>query len=147
MKQRQADLITKVLNESGNVIEAIFRMMDLMTEHLRNMSPAFRLDMMKYHREIVKKVVDGRAESISYNNTEILKRGIKEGLFRKDIDIDITNKCLTEVARLANDKEDHDTGSYPDEQVIRNFYINYLRGISTPEGLKLIDKYERKRTE
>lgn len=145
MKEKQAHLMERVLSESGNVMEAIFKMMDLMTEHLRNMSPAFRLDMMKYHREVVNKALESREISISYNNTEILKRGIKEGLFRKDIDIDITNKCLTEVARLANDTDDIATGSYPDEQVIRNFYINYLRGISTQEGLKHIDKYEKKK--
>jgi len=30
------------------------------------------------------------------------------------------------------------------KDIFRHFYINYLRGISTPEGLDLIDFYERK---
>jgi hypothetical protein len=29
------------------------------------------------------------------------------------------------------------------QDVIRSFYINYLRGISTPKGLELITYYEK----
>jgi hypothetical protein len=74
---------------------------------------------------------------------EIIKKGIKEGLFRKDIDIDITNKCITEVLKIPYDKNVFSTDDLHDKDVLRNFYINYLRGISTPKGLDLINHYEK----
>ncbi len=46
----------KFFEESENVIEAIFKMLDIMSEHFRNMSPAFQLDMKRYHNDIVRKL-------------------------------------------------------------------------------------------
>ncbi|HZL76851.1 MAG TPA: TetR/AcrR family transcriptional regulator, partial [Bacteroidales bacterium] len=96
MTEKQAESMKKVFGESDNVIEAIFRMLDMMSNHFQNMSPAFLMDMKRYHHEMVK-MPDGQNEFPYYrSNSEIIKRGMKEGIFRKDIDIDITNKCLTE---------------------------------------------------
>lgn len=144
MTQKQSEVMKKIFSESENVIEAIFKMLDIMNDHFRNMSPAFQMDIKRYHLEAVKKLQEKNELPYINNNSEILKRGIKEGVFRKDIDIDITNKCLLEVARISNDKNLFPPQDYFDKDVIRNFYINYLRGISTPKGLELINHYEKK---
>jgi len=138
---KQKELMEKILGESENVIEAIFKMLDLMSSHFRNMSPAFLLDMKRYHNKVLSKA--GEADELPYysDNSEILLRGIREGLFREDIDISITNKCLVEVTRLGNDMDINSPDSMMNEDMIRNIYINYLRGISTLKGLELISFY------
>ncbi len=144
MLVKQRELMTKIFSESENVIEAIFKMIDLMTDHFQRMSPAFQMDMQRLHRDIQK----NREELIDLpylsNNSEILNRGIKEGVFRDDIDVEITNKCMLEVARMSNDKNVFPPDDFANKDVIRNFYINYLRGISTRKGLDLINFYEKK---
>jgi len=144
MSVRQREVMTKIFSESENVIEAIFKMLDLMSSHFQNMSPAFHMDIKRYHHEIFN--TPGEKNELPYynNNSEILKRGIKEGVFRKDIDVDITNKCLLEVARMSNDKSVFPPDDYMNKDVIRSFYINYLRGISTQKGLNLINLYDKK---
>jgi len=143
MAEKQREVMKKIFSESDNVIEAIFKMLDLITNHFQKMSPAFILDIKKMHRNVVEN--PGELKDFPYlqNNAEILIRGIREGLFRDDINIDITNKCLLEVARMSNDKDVFPPDDYPNKDIIRNFYINYLRGISTPKGLDLINKYEK----
>jgi AcrR family transcriptional regulator len=144
MLEKQRELMTKIFSESENVIEAIFKMIDLMTDHFQRMSPAFQMDMQRLHRDIQK----NREELIDLpylsNNSEILNRGIKEGVFRDDIDVEITNKCMLEVARMSNDMNVFPPDDFANKDVIRNFYINYLRGISTRKGLDLINFYEKK---
>lgn len=144
MSVKQSEVMKKIFSESGNVIEAIFKMLDLLSDHFQNMSPAFQMDMKRYHNEIIKKLEEKNELPYYRNNAEILKRGIKEGVFREDIDIDITNKCLLEMARISNDRNFFPPEDYLNKDVIRNFYINYLRGISTSKGLKLIDYYDKK---
>lgn len=144
MTTKQKELMEKILGESENVIEAIFKMLDLMSTHFRNMSPAFLLDMKKFHNKILSKIDEANELPYYRDNSEILLRGIKEGLFREDIDINITNKCLVEVTRLANDKDASSPDSMMNEDMIRNIYINYLRGISTLQGLDLITFYENR---
>jgi len=143
MTEKQHEVINQYLNESENVIEAIFKMLELMTDHFRKMSPAFRLDIRRLHKTILDN--PGELQALPYysNNSEILLRGIKEGVFRDDIDIEITNKCMLEVARISNDDEVFPPDDFLNKDVIRNFYINYLRGISTQKGLDLINRYEK----
>jgi TetR/AcrR family transcriptional regulator, cholesterol catabolism regulator len=144
MTVRQKEVIDKALNESGNVIEAIYNILDKMMEHFKNMSPAFQMDMKRHHQDIIKNLED--IEQLPYvkNNEVIIERGIKEGIFRKDIDVKIINRCMLEVARMSNDKEIFPPDHFSDSEVIRNVYINYLRGICTQKGLNLIDNYEKK---
>ena len=144
MTVRQSKVMEKIFSESENIIEAIFKLLDFMSEHFRNMSPAFHMDMKRHHFEMMKRMGDLDELPYAKNNAEILKRGIKEGIFRKDIDIEITNKCLSEVARMSNDKDVFPPDNFINKDVIRNFYINYLRGISTQKGLDLINFYEKK---
>ncbi|NMD03708.1 MAG: hypothetical protein GYA71_10590 [Bacteroidales bacterium] len=76
----------------------------------------------------------------------MLKRGIKEGIFRKDIDIDLTNQCLNEVLRMPGEKDIYRSENNSNRNIFRDFYVNYLRGISTQKGLELINYYNRKLT-
>jgi hypothetical protein len=108
------------------------------------MSPAFQMDMKRLHRDLYRNPEELTDLPYFSNNSEILKRGIQEGVFREDIDVEITNKCLLEVARMSNDKDVFPPDDFSNKDVIRNFYINYLRGISTRKGLDLINFYEKK---
>jgi AcrR family transcriptional regulator len=142
MTVRQKEMMTRIFSESENVIEAIFKMIAVMTDHYQKMSPAFQMDMRRLHGDIIKKM--DKENSIPYisNNSEILKRGIDEGVFRNDINIELTNKCMQEVAKMANDESVFPADAYTNKDILRNFYVNYLRGISTQKGLNLIDQYE-----
>jgi TetR/AcrR family transcriptional regulator, cholesterol catabolism regulator len=143
MSEKQRELTEECLKNSENVIEAIFKIMDYMIEHYRKMSPAFRLDMRRYHNDMVRLMKDN--EELPYNNIRsILVRGMQEGLFREDLDIEITNKCLSGVTKTSEgDKIELEDG---DENVLRDLFINYLRGISTQKGLELISIYDRRNT-
>jgi len=144
MLERQRELMSRIFSESDNVIEAIFKMLDMMMDHFHKMSPAFQMDMKRLHRDLGKN--PGESFDLPYfsNNSDILKRGIGEGVFRDDIDVEITNKCLLEVARVSNDTNVFPPDNFENKDVIRSFYINYLRGISTQKGLDLINFYEKK---
>jgi AcrR family transcriptional regulator len=144
MAVRQKELIDSTFSSSENVIEAIFKLFELMHEHFRNMSPAFRLDMEKSHHEILRKLQEKGEIPYRNDNSEMLKRGVKEGIFRKELNIDMTNKCLVEVMRMSTDKEAFNNAEADKAEIFRDFYINYLRGISTPKGLELINYYNKK---
>lgn len=144
MTIRQREAMNKIFSETGNVIEAIFKMIDMMIDHFQNMSPAFQLDMKRYHNEILKKLSEKDELPYYRNHIEIIERGIKEGVFRDDIDVEIMNKCLFEVERMSNDKSVFPPDDFMNKDVMRIFYINFIRGISTQKGLDLINFYDKK---
>lgn len=144
MTVKQKEVIDKALDESENVIAAIFSILNRMMDHFKSMSPAFQMDMKRHHQKIMKNLDD--ADQLPYvrNNEAIIERGIREDIFRKDIDVKIINRCMLEVAKMSNDKEIFPPDHFTDSEVIKNVYINYLRGICTQKGLDLINFYEMK---
>lgn len=143
MRDRQSLLINKIMDESDNVIEAIFKILDRMMDHFQNMSPAFQLDIRRFHQELFRDMNEKVEMPYYRNNTQIIKRGIEEGVFRDDINIEIINKWMFEVIKMVNDRELFPTENFRGRDVLDNVYINFLRGISTQKGLELIDFYKK----
>jgi TetR/AcrR family transcriptional regulator, cholesterol catabolism regulator len=143
MYEKQKETMAKILNESENVIVANFRMIDVMRNHFQNMSPAFQLDIKKYHHSVSE--TQGKCDLQDYRNgEEIVERGVKEGVFRKDIEIELVSRCIFELLKLSADSEIFPLDKYSHNDIIRNVYINYLKGIATIKGLEIINALEKK---
>jgi TetR/AcrR family transcriptional regulator, cholesterol catabolism regulator len=113
-----------------------------MMSHFQNMSPVFQSDIKKYHYDVFRNMSNVNRLPYKSNNLEILNRGIEEGVFREDIDIDITNICMLEIIRMSNNKDLFPSDKFKNKDVVRNSFINFLKGISTKKGLDLINFYE-----
>jgi TetR/AcrR family transcriptional regulator, cholesterol catabolism regulator len=140
MAEKQKMLVKRILDDSENAIDAIFMLLETNRDHLQAMSPAFREDLMKYHREVFLDKTD-KCEMPDYgNNIQVIEKGIKQKLFRKEINPAIVNRCLYSLGRSVMDDELYPFEEFTRREVIKNVFINYLRGVSTEEGIKLIEK-------
>jgi AcrR family transcriptional regulator len=144
MATRQRELVERILESSDNAIEAIFRLLETSIDFFQSISPLFHADIRKYHYEVLMKKTD-RCEMPDYrNNKQVIERGINQKLFRKEINPDIVNRCLYSLGKSAMDYELYPSEDFTRREVIRNVLLNYLRGISTREGIDLINKLETK---
>ena len=143
MARQQKEQVKRVLDESENSIVAIFRMLEINREYFQDISPAFQADLKKYHHD----VLIGKADRIDMpdyrNNQQVIENGIKEELFRKEINPDLVNRCLYNLGRSVMDHDLYPFELFSRRDVIRNIFINYLRGISTLKGLDLINRLEK----
>jgi len=98
--------------------------------------------MMKFSNDAIMDLKKTGHFPYPYSTPYLIENGIKEGVFRDDIDVEITNKCLFELIRMSDRGDDPEQDANHRMHVIRDVYINYLRGISTPKGLELINYYE-----
>lgn len=144
MTEKQNELVKRILSESENAIVAIFKMLEISRDHFQNLSPAFQADMKKYHYDVMMKKAEKKEMPDYRNNQLIIEKGIKEKLFREDIDPDLANRCLYNMGRSVMDNDLYPFDLFSRRDVIKNIFINYLRGISTPEGLVLIGELEQK---
>jgi TetR/AcrR family transcriptional regulator, cholesterol catabolism regulator len=144
MAKRQKEIIKSVLDKSENSIVAIFKMLEINHDNFHDMSPAFKADLKKYHHDVLMKNYDKSEMPDFRNHQELIENGIREKLFRKDINPDIANRCLYYLGRSVMDYDLYPYQLFSRREVLRNIFINYLRGIATPTGLVLIDRLERK---
>jgi AcrR family transcriptional regulator len=142
--QKQRELVKKVLDESENSIIAIFRMLEINRDFFQDISPAFQADLKKYYNSILMENSIGPDLPDYRNNQQVIENGIKEGLFRKEVNADLANRCLYNLGKTIVDHDVYPYELFSRRDVIENIFINYLRGISTQKGLDLINQLDRK---
>lgn len=141
MHSRHRELLKKILEESGNPIEAIFRVLEMNKNHFESINPVFHADLKKFLNNLNRKKYKCDLPDFR-NHQEIIESGIRGGYFRGDVDPDLANRCLYFLGTSIMNYELYPFESFKRKDVIRNTFINYLRGISTPMGCELIDKHE-----
>jgi TetR/AcrR family transcriptional regulator, cholesterol catabolism regulator len=144
MSDKQNDLVVRIMEDSENAIQAIFSLLEFSMEHFQDMNPVFHNDLRKYHYMVLINRPDKSGLPDYKANIQIIERGIKEKLFRKEINPDIVNRCLFSLGRAAVDFDLFPSEEFPRREVVMNGFINYLKGISTPLGIELINKLEAK---
>jgi AcrR family transcriptional regulator len=144
MAVKQRGLVKRILEESDNSIVAIFRLLEINREHFQDMSPVFMADLKKYHHDVLMKKTDKCDMPDFSNNIEVIERGIKERWFRADINADLVNRCLFSLGKSIMDQDLYPYEQFTRKEVISNTFINYLKGVSTPEGIELINALEAK---
>ncbi len=142
MAEKQRGLVKRILESSENALVAIFKLLEINRDHFQDMSPAFQADLKKYHNDVLRKK-SNKCEMPDYrDNVAVIEKGINENLFRKDINPEIVNTCLSTLGRSIMDNDLYPFENYSRRVVMKNIFINYLRGISTTEGIELINKLE-----
>ena len=142
MTEKQKALMKKIIDDSENAIVAIFSLLESSRDHFQDMSPAFQADLKKYYYEELINRSDKYNMPDYRNNKQVIERGIKEKLFREDINPDLVNRCLYSLGRSTMDFELYPFEDFSRREVIKNVFINYMKGISTIEGVELINKLE-----
>ena len=67
------------------------------------------------------------------------KWGIKDGLFDKDLDIDVTMKTVLNLLKLLKDTDQFPVQEYSKTRLTFGIMLPYLRGICTNKGIELLE--------
>jgi TetR/AcrR family transcriptional regulator, cholesterol catabolism regulator len=128
-----------------NPIHEIFLSFDMVEEMLDTMNPSVLFDMQKYHPSVFKKFLDYKNNFLYKMIKANLKEGVKEELYREDIDIEILTRFRLYTVMLSFDSEVFPANKsnlvYIEQQLLEHF----LYGIATVKGQKLIHKYKTQR--
>ncbi len=130
----------EVIQTSSNVIDAIFTFMQEGIKAMSSIKPVFFFDMKKFYPEIWGPMQKSNIEN-AYNLThKLLRKGVNEGLFRKEINIRIVSKLFHEQMNLISNSTVFPPDEFDFSEVFQNLVINFMRGISTQKGIELIDQ-------
>ena len=132
-------------NCSANAVEEIFLSMDIADQIFRNMHPSVIFDMQKYHPQAFSRFLKHKNEylySIVFKN---LERGIKEDLYRPEINAEILSRFRVESMLLSFNPEFYIGQKHNIAEVERQLLEHFLYGIASLKGYKLILKYQQER--
>ena len=140
-KNQQMEEAGRILAESDNAIEAMFRMMKITIRQVAQMNPLFFHDFKKYHTKVYREFSQpGDIRDFSLTRS-LLETGLKQKVFRADLNIEIVNRTLHVLFDLFSHESPLVEAGYHRKELFDHIIIPYLRGISTSVGVKLIEKY------
>lgn len=130
--------ICSILDEKLNPIEEVFTIKSVINNQLKDEKSSPHYQLQKYYPKIFKELKDKQFESVDQCVAENLKRGIDEGYYRKEINIDlITRFYFNGNMSLANN-ELFPLKTYGMNTLKIAFLEYHIRAIATEKGLKTL---------
>ena len=125
-----------------NAIDALITVSKILNEQMKNMNPSASYDLRKYYPNIWEKIVDFRRKHVFHQIRENMLQGIKEGLFRQDINADIISYFyVLRIEEVYLESNEEFLKKYQGIEVFNTLFDYHIRGIANKKG---IEYYENK---
>lgn len=132
--------VLDLVRKADNVVEAIFVMIDAQHRQMMESNPVILEDLQRYFVRLQTSYYANREKcrefSVSYT---LLERGIKEGIFREELKIDLVDTFILELIVMFHNSQALKQMKMTRQEALDNIFLPYFRGICTPKGLKLIE--------
>ena len=128
--------------QSNNAIQEVIKTMEMMVKHFTSMNPVVLFDLQKFHLNSFNKFKDHKYQFILEIISNNLKRGIAEGLYRSDINVDVLSRFRLESMEIAFNVDVYPTDRYNLVEVSIAIIENFLYGLATEKGFALIEEYK-----
>ena len=132
-------------HNAENAVHEIFLNIETISDLVGDMNPTVFEDLEKYFPAVFVKLYQHKNEYFSRKVKDNLLKGIREGYYRKELNVDIMTKFRIETVFLPFRQEIFPYSKYNLAEVQKEILEHYLYGLCTPEGQKLIKKYENLR--
>jgi len=139
-KKQSTDQAHLILDEADNAIEAMFRIMKMTISQIEQMNPVFFNDFRKYHVKVFAQLASGGAIRDYSITLKLLQTGVKQKVFRKEINIEIVNLTLHQLFELFGHESKLVDAGYHRKEMFDHIMIPYYRGISTDKGIALLEE-------
>lgn len=131
--------------KSENAIHEVFLAFDSVLEMFSELNPAILFDLHKYHPNVYVGFNAYKYEFLYNVIRENLQRGIREEIYRPELNIEIMTRYRIESSMLA-----FNTDIFPQSKkdlagVEKEILEHFLYGIATAKGVKLVHKYIQQR--
>jgi TetR/AcrR family transcriptional regulator, cholesterol catabolism regulator len=132
--------------EADNAVHEIFLAMEFMMEIFRSMNASLLFDMQKYHPKAFQEFSRHKNDYLYGVIKDNLQRGVREELYRPEIKIDILSRFRVESVTMPFNPEFHTKLRSTLAEIEEEMTYNFLFGLVSQKGYKLILKYQQERT-
>lgn len=132
--------IDHICSFQKNPIEEIFDIKQFVMDHLKNEKSSPQYQLQKYYPKIFATLKSKQFEVMQECVTDNLKRGLEQGLYRKNINTNFISRIYFSGMVTLKDQELFPLKDFS-MNTLMEYYLEYhLRGICTPKGLEKLEK-------
>jgi len=126
-----------MLSQQNNVIDIILNIYKIKIAQLKQVNPLFYSDIERF--PTVMAFLDEQHERDRILQKQFLVRGVEEGYFRKDIDINIVITMFDALSQYVRRTRLYN--QFPVKDIFNNMLFISFRGICTQKGIEVIDRF------
>ena len=122
-------------DSSNNVIDIIIEFYNKQIQWLSDVNPLYFSDIQKYSQVV--SYFERRDIERKQDKMIFYQRGIREGVFRDDVDYDVLSRILK--ASIDYIKQTQMYKEYDLTRILNNIIMLFIRGVCTYDGIKQFD--------
>lgn len=130
-------------DKASNAIDEIFLMMSRIDDDFRNLNPIVMFDLKKFHFKTFEKFQTHMKENLKQMVAKNLQRGVLEGYYRNDFDIDLLARFRMACIWIPFDTDMFPSNTFSLPYVFKQVTEHFLYGLVNPKGYELIEKYKK----
>ena len=130
---------------SRDAVHELFEAMELVQEIFSEMNPAMMYDLEKFHPGGYKRFLDHKNKYLYEVIKNNLRRGIREDLYRSNINIEVIARFRLEGMMLAFNQDIFPSSKFNLGELHKALIEHFLFGVASSKGYKLIVKYQQER--
>ena len=136
--QKDGDIFVKgVIETSGNVLEVLLRCYQWSIERFHATNKKFFEDIKKYPKAY--QLMKNTRNRSSEDTVNFFKEGVKQGIFRDDVNFAIINLLVRDQLDLLMNSDI--CNEYSFLEVYESIMFTFLRGISTEKGARVLEDF------
>ena len=137
-------VLCSIQNKDLNSIEEMFEIGLFITGLLKQVHPSIHYDLEKYHSDAFTHMIGLHQDNVYKCILQNLKKGIKEGFYRKDLNEKVIAQLYIQRIDLLFNAEVFPPEEISFEEVYAVMFRYHIRGISNKKGLEYLEKKEKK---
>lgn len=128
----------EVIKASENVIEAMGHLHQKIVRRSHQINPNFFGDILHYYPGLLHESYKRNGNYAHQQLIFLADAGIKDGIFQKDMDVEVVGKTVLTLLKLLKDTEQFPVIEFSKERLTFGIMVPYLRGLCTEKGIKLL---------
>jgi AcrR family transcriptional regulator len=128
----------EVIRSADNVIEAMGRLHQKIVRRSHQINPNFFSDVIHYYPGLLHESYKRNGNYAHQQLIELASAGIKDGIFQKDMDVEVVGKTVLKLLKMLKDNELFPATEFSKERLTFGIMVPYLRGLCTEKGIKLV---------
>lgn len=129
-----------IITDAENAIDEIIKVSEFANQMLKGMHPSVMFDLKKYYPESFQIFQNHKNVFIKQTVQANLERGIAEGLYRDNINVDIISALYLAKIEVIWNSEVFPPTEYTYAQIHLEMIRYHIRGIASPKGLEYLSQ-------
>jgi TetR/AcrR family transcriptional regulator, cholesterol catabolism regulator len=125
---------------SGNAIDHLLYISKILMNFLKDLNPSVHYDLQKYYPDIFKSLFEYKRNNMLDSVKQNIIRGMKEGLYRKDLNPEIIAHIYVNRVESSMDANFLRSKDVTSTELFSEMFTYHIRGISSKKGIEYFDK-------